>query len=64
MVIAVWPMGYRLMAKDGKVRAIDIGHAWWQDVDTAEMYAQAEAHFREVAGSQVRPVVWSSPGGP
>ncbi len=34
------------MAEDGKVRAIDIGDAWWQDVDTPEMYAQAEAHFR------------------
>ena len=56
--------GVRLMAKEGKVRAIDIGDAWWQDVDTAEMYAQAEAHFREVAGSQARRVVWSSPGGP
>ncbi len=55
--------GVRLMAKNRKVRAIDIGDAWWQDVDTSEMYAQAEAHFREVAGSQVRRSVWSSPGG-
>ena len=55
--------GVRLMAKNRKVRAIDIGDAWWQDVDTSEMYAQAEAHFREVAGSQVRRIVWSSPGG-
>lgn len=38
--------GVRLMAEDGKVRAIDIGDAWWQDVDTPEMYAQAEAHYR------------------
>ena len=40
--------GVRLMARDGKVRAIDIGEAWWQDVDTPEMHAHAEAHFREV----------------
>ncbi len=40
--------GVRLMASDGKVRAIDIGEAWWQDVDTPEMHAHAEAHFREV----------------
>ncbi len=44
--------GVRLMAREGKVRAIDIGDAWWQDVDTPEMYAHAEAHFREI----VRPL--------
>lgn len=35
--------GVRLMAEDGKARAIDIGEAWWQDVDTATMLQQAEA---------------------
>ena len=34
--------GVRLMAADGKALAIDIGEAWWQDVDTPEMLAQAE----------------------
>jgi choline kinase len=34
--------GIRLMAGDGKVRGIDIGDAWWQDVDTPEMLARAE----------------------
>jgi choline kinase len=34
--------GIRLMAADGKVRAIDIGDAWWQDVDTPDMLARAE----------------------
>jgi choline kinase len=34
--------GVRLMAHDGKVRAIDIGDAWWQDVDTDAMFARAE----------------------
>lgn len=34
--------GVRLMAADGKVRAVDIGDAWWQDVDTPEMLRQAE----------------------
>jgi choline kinase len=34
--------GVRLMATDGKVRAIDIGSAWWQDVDTPEMLKRAE----------------------
>lgn len=34
--------GVRLMAADGKVRAVDIGDAWWQDVDTPEMLARAE----------------------
>lgn len=45
--------GVRLMAAEGNVRAIDIGDAWWQDVDTPEMYAHAEEHFREVARPQV-----------
>ena len=34
--------GVRLMAGDGKVRAIEIGDAWWQDVDDDRMLAQAE----------------------
>ena len=34
--------GIRLMAGDGKVHAIDIGEAWWQDVDTPEMLQRAE----------------------
>ena len=34
--------GIRLMAADGKVRTVDIGAAWWQDVDTPEMLAEAE----------------------
>lgn len=37
--------GVRLMAADGKVRAIDIGAAWWQDVDTPEMRTQAETRL-------------------
>jgi 1L-myo-inositol 1-phosphate cytidylyltransferase len=38
--------GVRLMASDGKVRAVDIGDAWWQDVDTPEMLGHAEAQLR------------------
>jgi len=34
--------GVRLMAEDGKALAIDIGQAWWQDVDTPQMLARAE----------------------
>jgi 1L-myo-inositol 1-phosphate cytidylyltransferase len=33
--------GVRAMAADRKVRAIDIGDAWWQDIDTPEMLAAA-----------------------
>ena len=34
--------GVRAMAEEGKARAIDIGDAWWQDVDTPEMFTAAE----------------------
>jgi 1L-myo-inositol 1-phosphate cytidylyltransferase len=34
--------GVRLMAGDDKVRAIDIGDGWWQDVDTPSMLRRAE----------------------
>jgi 1L-myo-inositol 1-phosphate cytidylyltransferase len=34
--------GVRLMAEEGKVCAIDIGDAWWQDVDTFAMRTRAE----------------------
>lgn len=34
--------GIRLMAGDGKVRAVDVGGAWWQDVDTPEMLRHAQ----------------------
>ncbi len=34
--------GVRAMAGDGKVRVIDIGDAWWQDIDTPEMLAEAQ----------------------
>ena len=34
--------GVRLMAGDDRVRAIDIGDAWWQDVDTPQMLQYAE----------------------
>jgi choline kinase len=34
--------GVRLMARDNKVRAIDIGETWWQDVDTPQMLRHAE----------------------
>jgi 1L-myo-inositol 1-phosphate cytidylyltransferase len=38
--------GVRLMSADGKVRAIDIGDCWWQDVDTPETLIAAENHLR------------------
>ena len=33
--------GVRLMAADGKVRVIDIGDAWWQDIDSPETLEHA-----------------------
>ena len=41
--------GVRSMAADEKVRAIDIGDAWWQDIDTPEMLHQAEEKLRDRA---------------
>ena len=38
--------GVQSMASEGKALAIDIGNAWWQDIDTPEMLAQAEKHLR------------------
>ncbi|MFZ1218812.1 MAG: NTP transferase domain-containing protein [Chthoniobacterales bacterium] len=34
--------GVRLMAEEGNALAVDIGEAWWQDVDTPAMLARAE----------------------
>ncbi len=38
--------GVRSMASEGKARAVDIGDAWWQDIDTPEMLACAETQLR------------------
>jgi 1L-myo-inositol 1-phosphate cytidylyltransferase len=43
--------GVRLMAGDDKVRAIDIGDGWWQDVDTPRMLLRAEKTMRAPATS-------------
>jgi 1L-myo-inositol 1-phosphate cytidylyltransferase len=43
--------GVRSMAVGHRARTIDIGQAWWQDVDTPEMLAAAEKHLRAVACS-------------
>jgi choline kinase len=41
--------GVRLMAEDGKALAIDIGEAWWQDVDTPEMLTRAEQEAQRLS---------------
>ena len=38
--------GVRSMASEGKARAVDIGNAWWQDIDTPAMLACAETQLR------------------
>ena len=37
--------GVRAMAAEGSARAVDIGDAWWQDVDTSAMLSAAEKHL-------------------
>jgi NDP-sugar pyrophosphorylase family protein len=34
------------MAAEGNALAVDIGEAWWQDIDTPEMLARAEREIR------------------
>src|SRR5205814_10196300 len=36
----------RSMASEGKARAVDIGNAWWQDIDTLEMLTCAGMQLR------------------
>jgi 1L-myo-inositol 1-phosphate cytidylyltransferase len=43
--------GVRLMARDDKAEAIDIGTLWWQDIDTPKMLEQAKAMTRSRAGA-------------
>jgi 1L-myo-inositol 1-phosphate cytidylyltransferase len=43
--------GVRLMAGDEKVRAVDIGDGWWQDVDTPQMLRHAEKQLVKRAQS-------------
>jgi 1L-myo-inositol 1-phosphate cytidylyltransferase len=44
--------GVRLMAEEGNAVAIDIGDAWWQDVDTPEMLARAEREITRLGRSR------------
>ena len=40
--------GVRLMADEGNALAVDIGDAWWQDIDTPEMLARAEEEVKRL----------------
>ena len=44
--------GVRLLASEGKVRGLDIGEAWWQDVDTPEMLQHAEEQMQTLSQSK------------
>ena len=44
--------GVRLMAEEGNALAVDIGEAWWQDVDTPAMLARAETEIMRPGGSR------------
>ncbi len=45
--------GVRSLAAAGLARAVDIGDAWWQDVDTPEMLVEAERQLRAQAAGAV-----------
>ncbi len=42
----------QLMAEEGNALAVDIGAAWWQDVDTPEMLVRAELESARLDGSR------------
>ena len=46
--------GVRLMAGDNKVRAVDIGQGWWQDIDTPKMFQHAEEEMIKRASRLVK----------
>ena len=50
MTIAVLPTVFVSWRDDQKVRAIDVGDAWWQDVDNDAMLARAEEELSARAG--------------
>ena len=41
--------GVRLMAEEENALAVDIGNAWWQDVDTPQMLARAEQEIARLS---------------
>jgi choline kinase len=45
--------GVRLMATEGKARVIDIGSAWWQDIDTPDMLEHVESEMRTLKEPRV-----------
>jgi choline kinase len=47
--------GVRLMAAAGKTRIIDIGPAWWQDVDTPQMLQRAISVVERSVSTAHRP---------
>jgi 1L-myo-inositol 1-phosphate cytidylyltransferase len=43
--------GMMILARRGRFKPFDIGHAWWQDVDTPEMMWKAAELLRDVDAS-------------
>ncbi len=54
--------GVRQMAHEGKVRAVDIGQGWWQDVDTPAMRVEAERELARREAAQTGSAVAASLG--
>ena len=47
--------GMRVLGREGKLQAFDIGDAWWQDIDTPEALAYAESILdRQFCGAPIQ----------
>jgi 1L-myo-inositol 1-phosphate cytidylyltransferase len=44
--------GVRRLAREGRARGVDVGDAWWSDVDTHADLLRTEQHLQAAAGAR------------